>query len=113
MDNEIDVQELIILSGSQLRSTDRDIPVCYVGQMQPIYQQGPNGMAYSCAMSNVIREQGFMNGTPYCGAVYVPVNNGITGKTAQLPSLQGCCAKIGCSIDMNNVIIVPPNMQKG
>jgi len=108
MDNEIDVQELIILSGSQLRSTDRDIPVCHVGQMQPIYQQGPNGMVYSCAMSSVNMQQGFVYGIPYVSNSY-----NYPGCTNILnPELiRGCCGTP--NIDLNNVIIVPPNFQKG
>lgn len=104
LDREINVNVLI-------KATDDAIPICHVGEMRPIYQQGPDGMVYSCAMSAVDRQQGFMNGIPYCGASFIPVVNGITGKTSDLRGLSSMCIQ-GCSVDLNNVIIVPPDFQK-
>jgi hypothetical protein len=107
LDREIDVNELIQSTLTQ------ELSVCRIPVMRPVYQQGPDGMVYSCAMSNATREQGFINGIPFCSISYVPVSNGICGSIAELPSLHGSCVNIGCSIDLNNVIIVPPDFQKG
>ena len=84
LDREINVQELL------QATTLKQVCTCYVGEMRPIYQQGPDGMAYSCAMSAIDRQQGFINGIPYCGASFIPVINGVTGKTF----IEGCCAII-------------------
>lgn len=78
MDKEINVQELLQATQNQR------ICVCLVGEPRPVWSQGACGQVYSCAMS------------------YIPVINGITGKTANLPNLQGCCA----------VINLPPVMSK-
>ena len=100
MDKEINVNELI-------KASNDAIPICRVHEMRPVYSQGPDGMVYSCAMSAVDRQQGFMNGIPYCGASFIPVCNGITGKTL----IAGCCVKIYPTV--NRIIDVPPRLIKG
>jgi hypothetical protein len=93
---EIDVQEL--LNANQQC-------VCIVGELRPVYSMNACGQVYSCAMSVIDKQQGYINGVPYCSISYVPVINGITGKTndlQRLPSIEGCCA----------VINLPPVMFK-
>ena len=67
MDKEINVQELL------QANRNKQTCVCFIGELQPVYSMNACGQAYGCAMT------------------YIPVINGITGKTADL---QGCCAVI-------------------
>ena len=89
------------------KASNDAIPICYVGEMRPVYSQGPDGMVYSCAMSSVDRQQGFINGIPYCSASFIPVCNGVTGKTF----IEGCCVKIYPTA--NQIIEVQPRLIKG
>jgi hypothetical protein len=108
LDKEIDVNALLKATLTQ------EIKICQVGEMRPVYSQGPNGMVYSCAMSSVNSEQGFINGIPYRSTSYnyPGCTNGVTGKTSDLRGLSGICIQ-GCHVDLSNVIIVPPDFRKG
>jgi len=100
MDKEINVDELI-------KATNDAIPICYIGEMRPVYSNG-----YSCAMSMYTREQGFINGIPYSSMSLNGFNNIACGLQG-LPDIRGCCARISTPIDPNLIIVIPPNLQKG
>ena len=93
MDKEINVEELL--------KVNRPC-VCITGEYHPVYSMNACGQVYSCAMSVVDRQQGYINGIPYCSASFIPVVNGKTGTTINLPSIEGCCA----------VINLPPVMSR-
>jgi hypothetical protein len=101
LNKEINVDELI-------KATNDAIPICYVGEMRPVYSNG-----YSCAMSTIDRQQGYINGIPYTSMSLNGFNNVAIGDKALL---LGCCANIalGCTaIDPSKVIHINPDMQKG
>jgi hypothetical protein len=107
LDREINVPEL-------LRATKEPPTICFVGEPRPVYSQGPDGRMYSCAMSTVDRQQGYINGIPYTSMSLNGINNVAIGDKALL---QGCCANIalGCvgTIDPDKVIHINPDIQKG
>jgi hypothetical protein len=103
MDKIINVQELISLSKTD--DKDKGIPICCVGEMRPVYSQNACGQQISCAMSSVNREQGYINGIPYCSVSYNNVMN---------PEIiRGCCAIFAQPVDPNMVIHINPDIQKG
>lgn len=90
LDKEINVEEL--LQANQLCT-------CVASVMRPVYSMDACGQVYSCAMSTVDRQQGFINGIPYCSiSTFIPTINPITAET----TIKGCCA----------IINLPPVMSK-
>ena len=100
LDREINVSEL-------LKAT-KEPTICYVGEMRPVYSQGPDGRLYSCAMSTVDRQQGYINGIPYTSISLNGFNDIMNPEI-----IRGCCAHISSVIDPNVVIQVNPDIQKG
>jgi hypothetical protein len=88
LNKEINVQELID------KATENTI--CYIEEMHPIYQQGPDGHMYSCAMSNVF------NSCPSLKSTRELFNNEITGETIN-KNLKGCCARIYLSSNYHSL----------